>query len=63
MAFSKIKQSVTKILRVKRKATVIRGGEVIIKAMAISIPTYRTSYLKLSRAFCDELEKMMTRFW
>lgn len=63
MDFSKIKKSVTKISRVKRKAIVTRGREVLIKAMAISIPTYRTSYFKLSRAFCDELEKMMARFW
>lgn len=35
----------------------------LIKAMALSMPTYSMSCFKLSSILCKELEQMMTNFW
>ncbi|XP_074304569.1 uncharacterized protein LOC141639286 [Silene latifolia] len=39
------------------------GREVLIKAVAQSIPTYAMSVFKLPANFCDELRSIVSRFW
>lgn len=63
-AFSEIKQSVWKELQGwKEKFLSHCGNDVLIKAVAMSIPTYMMNCFKLPLTLCDELEKLMTRFW
>ncbi|XP_040998492.1 uncharacterized protein LOC121244478 [Juglans microcarpa x Juglans regia] len=40
-----------------------RGSEILIKAMALSIPSYSMSCFKLPLTLCRELEMMMARLW
>lgn len=49
--------------RVEGEATFTKVREVLIKAVAMSIPTNSMSCFKLPKFFYDELERMMTRFW
>ncbi|XP_074313686.1 uncharacterized protein LOC141648876 [Silene latifolia] len=39
------------------------GREILIKAVAQSIPTYAMSVFKLPANFCDELRSIVSRFW
>ena len=39
------------------------GKEVLIKAVAQSIPTYRMGVFQLLGKLCDELDAMCARFW
>ncbi|XP_074321452.1 uncharacterized protein LOC141657962 [Silene latifolia] len=39
------------------------GREVLIKAVAQSIPTYAMSVFRLPANFCDELRSMVSKFW
>ena len=39
------------------------GKEVLIKAMAQSIPTYTMRVFQLPGKLCDELDAMCARFW
>ena len=37
--------------------------EILIKAMAQSIPTYTMSVFQLLMKLCDELDNLCTKFW
>ncbi|XP_074289594.1 uncharacterized protein LOC141614747 [Silene latifolia] len=39
------------------------GREILIKAVAQSIPTYAMSVFKLPNNFCDELRSLVSQFW
>ena len=39
------------------------GKEVLIKAVAQSIPTYTMGVFQLPKKLCDELDAMCARFW
>jgi len=39
------------------------GKEILIKAVAQSIPTYAISCFDLTKGFCDELSTMIARYW
>ncbi|KAK9668774.1 hypothetical protein RND81_13G086000 [Saponaria officinalis] len=39
------------------------GREILIKAVAQSIPTYVMSVFKIPTTFCDELRKLISRYW
>ncbi|XP_074287486.1 uncharacterized protein LOC141612574 [Silene latifolia] len=39
------------------------GKEVLLKAVANSLPTYVMSVFKIPENFCDELRSMMSHFW
>ncbi|XP_074306671.1 uncharacterized protein LOC141641928 [Silene latifolia] len=39
------------------------GREVLIKAVANSLPTYVMSVFKIPASFCNELRSMVSRFW
>lgn len=41
----------------------IRAKEVLIKAVAQAIPTYAMSVFKVPLGLCDDLQKLLTRFW
>lgn len=39
------------------------GKEILIKAVAQSIPTYAMSCFKLPNSFCDDVERIIRNFW
>ncbi|XP_074288312.1 uncharacterized protein LOC141613473 [Silene latifolia] len=39
------------------------GREVLIKAVAQSIPTYAMSVFKFPKTFCEEIRSLVSRFW
>ena len=39
------------------------GKEILIKAVAQSIPTYTMSVFQLPSKLCDELDSMCAKFW
>ena len=39
------------------------GKEVLIKAVAQSIPTYSMGVFRLPKKLCEELDAMCARFW
>jgi hypothetical protein len=39
------------------------GGKVLIKAVAQAIPTYSTSYFKLPRGLCENINGIVRSFW
>lgn len=49
--------------RLEGKIAFSRGKEVLIKVVAMSIPTYTISCFKLPRNLCAELENIMVKFW
>lgn len=63
-AFFEIKDRVWHKLQVWKEKNLSRSGkEILIKAMALSIPTYIMSYFKLSKSLCTKLESFIARFW
>lgn len=62
--FEEIKRKVwVKLQSWKGKLLSQGGREVLIKAVALSIPTYAMSCFKLPLGLCRELERLMARFW
>lgn len=45
------------------KDLITRGKEVLLKVVALSIPTYAMNYFKFPDSLCKELEGMMARYW
>ena len=63
-SFSAIKDKLSKKLAVwKSKLLSKVGKEVLIKAVALAIPTYTMSCFKNSDSLCDELTSMIRQFW
>lgn len=63
-AFASIKTRVWNNLQSWKGKLLSQGGrEILIKAVALSIPTYSMSCFKLPLTLCRELEMMMARFW
>jgi len=63
-AFSDIKNKVWYKLQNRKEKLLSQGEkEILIKAEAMSIPTYSMSCFKLPTSLCYDLEKMMARFW
>ncbi|XP_042939362.1 uncharacterized mitochondrial protein AtMg00310-like [Carya illinoinensis] len=59
-----IKTKVWKKLQGWKKRLLSQGGkEVLIKVVALSIPTYSMSCFKLLESLCRDLENMMAKFW
>ena len=48
---------------IKEKMLSKVGKEVLIKAVALTIPTYTMSCFKLPDSLCDELIAMIRKFW
>ena len=47
----------------KGKLLSISGKEILIKAVALAIPTYTMSCFLLPQGLCDDMERMMKNFW
>ncbi len=47
----------------KEKILSQAGREILIKVVALAIPTYTMSCFKLPARLCKELEAMIRRFW
>ena len=47
----------------KEKMLSKAGKEILIKAVALAIPTYTMSCFKLPDNLCDELTAMIRKFW
>lgn len=47
----------------KGKLISIAGEEVLIKAVAQSIPTYIMSYFRLAVNICKEIQNLIAQFW
>ncbi|XP_042983363.1 uncharacterized protein LOC122312776 [Carya illinoinensis] len=63
-AFSDIRKRVWQKLQVWKGNLLSQGGrEVLIKAVAMSIPTYAMSCFLFPKTLCHELEMMMAKFW
>ena len=63
-AFSDIKHKVWKKLQGWKEKMLSAGGkEILIKAVALSIPTYAMSCFKLPSSLCYDLEQLMAKFW
>ena len=61
--FNDIKELSKKLFGWKEKMLSKAGKEVLIKAMALAIPTYTMSCFKLPDTLCDELTAMIRKFW
>ena len=62
--FAKIKEKVgKKLARWKEKMLSMGGKEILIKAVAQTIPIYTMSCFQLPKGLCDDLESMMRNFW
>ena len=62
--FAKIKEKVgKKLARWKEKMLSMGGKEILIKAVAQTIPIYTMSCFQLPNGLCDDLESMMRNFW
>ena len=62
--FAKIKEKVGKKLAGwKEKMLSMGGKEILIKAVAQTIPIYTMSCFQLPNGLCDDLESMMRNFW
>ena len=63
-AFAEIKEKVGKKLAGwKEKMLSMGGKEILIKAVAQTIPIYTMSCFQLPNGLCDDLESMMRNFW
>ncbi|KAG2667144.1 hypothetical protein I3760_15G097700 [Carya illinoinensis] len=63
-AFSELQNKVwTKLQGWKEKLLSQGGKEVLIKVVALLIPTYTMSYFKLPASLCSKLESLIARFW
>ena len=63
-SFAYLKDRVWKKLQGWKGKMLSRGGnEVLIKAVAQSIPTYSMGVFQLPKKLCDELNAMCARFW
>lgn len=59
-----IKERVQKLLAGwKRSIFSIGGKEILIKAVAQAIPTYSMSCIRLPKALCNDLSRLMANFW
>lgn len=64
ISFSGIKDRVWKKLQGWKEKLLLKAGkEILIKAVAQSIPTYAMSCFKLPSSFCDEVERIIRNFW
>ena len=62
--FSELKEKVCNKLNCWKSKLFSSGGkEVLIKAVAQVIPTYVMSVFKLPSILCDDIQKMMAKFW
>ena len=62
--FSYLKDRIWKKLQSWKGLVLSRvGKEILIKAVAQSIPTYTMSVFQLPRKLCDELNSVCDRFW
>lgn len=55
-------KTLTTSTNMERKAIVLRGKEVMLKAVALAILSYAMSCFKLPTTLCSELERLMTNF-
>ncbi|XP_022841874.1 uncharacterized protein LOC111365549 [Olea europaea var. sylvestris] len=63
-AFSDIKHKVWLKLQGWKSSMFSQGGrEILLKSVALAIPSYAMSCFKLPSTLCTELEKTMARFW
>lgn len=63
-AFSDLRQSVWKKLQGWNEKLLSQAGkEILIKAVALLIPTYTMCCFQLSHSLCNELGKKMSKFW
>lgn len=64
ISFTGIKDRIWKKLQGwKEKLLSKAGKEVLIKAVAQSIPTYAMSCFRLPSSFCDDVERIVRNFW
>ena len=64
LTFSNLKDKVWKKLQGWKGKMLSRAGkEVLIKAVAQSIPTYSMGVFQLPKKLCDELDSMCANFW
>ena len=64
ICFSQIKERVwSKLKGWKEKLLSQSGREILIKAVAQSIPTYAMSCFKLPIGLCNDLKQLMRDFW
>ena len=62
--FQQLKERLDKKLsRWKEKMLSHAGKEILIKAVAQTIPTYTMSVFKLLNTLCDEMTSMVCKFW
>ncbi|KAL4625872.1 hypothetical protein ACB092_05G056700, partial [Castanea dentata] len=62
--FSYLKERIWKKFQGLKGMLLSRAGkEILIKAMAQSIPTYTMSAFQLHLKFCDELDALCAKFW
>lgn len=63
-AFAKIRDQIWHKIESWKEKNLSQGEkEVLLKVVALSIPTFTISCFKLMDIFCDDLSKMMMRFW
>ncbi|XP_042962749.1 uncharacterized protein LOC122297028 [Carya illinoinensis] len=63
-AFADIKQKLWQKIQMWKGNLLSQGGkEILLKAVAMSIPTYAMSCFLLPKTLCHEMEMMMARFW
>ena len=62
--FTDIKEKLgKKLARWKEKLISKAGKEILIKAVALAIPTYTMSCFKIPDSLCDDLTSMIRNFW
>lgn len=63
-AFSKIKENLWQQLQFWKGCLLSQGErEVLLKAVALALPTFTMSVFKLSITLCIELESLIAQFW
>lgn len=64
MVFGYVKDRLKKVTMGWQAATLSKGGkEVMLKAVATTIPTYTMSLARFPDYLCDDLERIMNRYW